>query len=71
MKIKELQKTVNICWSPDKLNDLYLAAGSAAQQIDASVNSSATLEVYGIDLKDPGYDLALKGSQASPYRYDW
>lgn len=68
MKIKELQKTVNIAWSPAPLNQLYLAAGTAAQQIDTSINSNATLELYEIDLADPGYDLNLKASQNSPYR---
>lgn len=69
MKIKELQKTVNISWSPEQLNQLYLAAGTAAQQIDTSLNSNTTLELYEIDLTDPGYDLALKATQNSQYRY--
>lgn len=68
MKIKELQKTVNIAWSPAQSKHLYLAAGTAAQQIDTSLNSSATLELYEIDLTDPGFDLNLKASQNSPYR---
>lgn len=68
MKIKELQKTVNIAWSPAQLNQLYLAAGTAAQQIDTSPNSNSTLELYNIDLIDPGYDLVLKATQNSPYR---
>lgn len=59
MKIKELQKTVNITWSPSQLNQLYLAAGTAAQELDTD-NSSATLELYEIDLTDPGYDLVLR-----------
>lgn len=68
MKIKELQKTVNIAWSPAQLQPLYLAAGTAAQQIDTSLNSNSTLELYEIDLADPGYDLVLKASQTSPYK---
>lgn len=68
MKIKELQKTVNIAWSPAQLSQLYLVAGTAAQQIDTSLNSNATLEIYEIDLTDPGYDLNLKATQSSPYR---
>lgn len=68
MKIKELQKTVNIAWSPVQLNQLYLAAGTAAQQIDTSLSSNSTLELYQIDLNDPGYDLVLKASQNSPYK---
>ena len=70
MKIKELQKTVNIAWSPAQQDPIYLAAGTAAQQIDASLNSNATLELYSIDLADPGYDLVLKTSHTSPYRYE-
>lgn len=68
MKIKELQKTVNITWSPAQLNDLYLAAGTAAQQIDTA-SSSATLELYEINLSDPSYDLVLRATQTSPYRF--
>lgn len=69
MKIKELQKTVNIAWSPAQQYPIYLAAGSAAQQIDTSLNSNSTLELYSINLSDPSYDLILKASQASPYKY--
>lgn len=69
MKIKELQKTVNIAWSPAQLNELFLAAGTAAQQIDTSLSSNSTLELYEIDLTDPGFDLNLKASQNSQYRY--
>lgn len=69
MKIKELQKTVNIAWSPAQLDSIHLAAGTAAQQIDVSINSQASLELYSINLGDPGYDMVLKGSQASSYRY--
>lgn len=67
MKIKELQKTVNVAWSPAEQNPIMLAAGTAAQQLDAS--SNALLEIYATNLSDPGYDLVLKGSQISPYRY--
>lgn len=66
MKIKELQKTVNVAWSPAQQNPIMLAAGTAAQQLDAS--SNALLEIYAANLTDPGYDLILKGSHVSPYR---
>lgn len=66
MKIKELQKTVNVAWSPAQQNPIMLAAGTAAQQLDAS--SNALLEIYAANLIDPGYDLILKGSHVSPYR---
>lgn len=65
MKIKELQKTVNVAWSPAQQNPIMLAAGTAAQQLDAS--SNALLEIYAANLTDPGYDLILKASHVSPY----
>uniref|UniRef100_A0A1I8PBV5 Protein transport protein Sec31A n=1 Tax=Stomoxys calcitrans TaxID=35570 RepID=A0A1I8PBV5_STOCA len=67
MKIKELQKTVNIAWSPLPQNPIYLAAGTAAQQFDSNVNS--TLEIYSTNFSDPSYDLALKASTPSQYRF--
>jgi len=43
MKIKELQKTVNIAWSPAEQQQILLAAGTAAQQFDS--NANATLDI--------------------------
>ncbi|XP_037918625.1 protein transport protein Sec31A isoform X1 [Hermetia illucens] len=68
MKIKELQKTVNVAWSPVQQYPIYLAAGTAAQQLDAS-NAVPVLEVYSANLVDASYDLELKGSQPSQYRF--
>ncbi|XP_037815567.1 protein transport protein Sec31A isoform X2 [Lucilia sericata] len=67
MKIKELQKTVNIAWSPLPQHPIYLAAGTAAQQFDSNVNSS--LEIYSTNFSDPSYDLELKASVPSQYRF--
>ncbi|XP_061393011.1 protein transport protein Sec31A [Musca vetustissima] len=67
MKIKELQKTVNIAWSPLPQNPIYLAAGTAAQQFDSNANS--TLEIYSTNFGDPSYDLELKASAPSQYRF--
>ncbi|XP_075169398.1 COPII coat complex component secretory 31 isoform X2 [Haematobia irritans] len=67
MKIKELQKTVNIAWSPLPQNPIYLATGTAAQQFDSNVNS--TLEIYSTNFSDPSYDLGLKASIPSQYRF--
>lgn len=66
MKIKELQKTVNITWSPAQQNPIFLAAGTAGQQLDSSGTSN--LEIYSVNLEDPSYDMILKGSQINPYR---
>ncbi|XP_068145426.1 protein transport protein Sec31A [Drosophila tropicalis] len=67
MKIKELQKTVNIAWSPAKQEQILLAAGTAAQQFDS--NASSTLEVYSPNFSDATYELELKGSVPSQYKF--
>uniref|UniRef100_A0A182PKW7 Protein transport protein Sec31A n=1 Tax=Anopheles epiroticus TaxID=199890 RepID=A0A182PKW7_9DIPT len=69
MKVKELQKMVNVAWSPAQQVPIMLAAGTAAQQLDASFSTTAALELYSINLADPSYDLELKGSQPSTHRF--
>jgi len=66
MKIKELQKTVNIAWSPAQQQQILLAAGTAAQQFDS--NASPTLEIYSPSIGDASYDLELKASVRSEYK---
>ena len=36
MKVKELDVTANLAWSPDAVSPVYLATGTAAQQLDAT-----------------------------------
>ncbi|XP_055534131.1 protein transport protein Sec31A isoform X2 [Wyeomyia smithii] len=69
MKLKELQKMVNVAWSPAQQDQIMLAAGTAAQQLDASFSTSSTLELYSINLSDPSYDLQLVGSQNTSHRF--
>lgn len=69
MRIKELQKTVNVAWSPEAVSPIYLAAGTAAQQLDNSFGTESVLELYDINLSSPGYDMVLKGSQKSDKRF--
>ncbi|XP_054267907.1 protein transport protein Sec31A-like [Macrosteles quadrilineatus] len=69
MKIKELDKTVNLAWSPAGQSSIMLAAGTAAQQLDASFSTSATLDIYGLNLEEPGLDLELKSSIQSQNRF--
>lgn len=69
MKVKELQKTVNVAWSPVQQSPIMLAAGTAAQQLDSSFSTSAALELYSINLTDPSYDMELVGSQVSSHRF--
>jgi len=36
MKLKEIDRTANVAWSPVIQHPIYLAAGTAAQQLDAT-----------------------------------
>lgn len=64
MKIKQLQKTVVSTWSPKSNHSVNIAMGTAAQQLDASFNTSSTLELYTIQLND----LVLKASISTDCR---
>lgn len=69
MKIKDLERTANVAWSPINVHPIYLASGTAAQQLDASFNTNACLELYTLNLNDPGSDLQLCGSITSDQRF--
>ncbi|XP_061379075.1 protein transport protein Sec31A isoform X2 [Danaus plexippus] len=69
MKIKELKRTVNMSWSPAELYPSMLVTGSAAQQVDASFSSNASLELYSLNLGDPTYDLELKSSMQTEHKF--
>lgn len=69
MKVKEIEKTVNLAWSPKTQYPILLAAGTAAQQLDASFNTSAALELYSINFGDPSLDLDLCHTVPSDYRF--
>lgn len=69
MKIKEIEKTVTVAWSPSPQHPILLAAGTAAQQLDASFNTSAELEIYTVDLGDTALDMKLCASVNSNYRF--
>lgn len=69
MKVKDLERTANVAWSPANQETIYLAAGTAAQQLDASFNTNAVLEVYTLNLTDPTLDVELKISIPSEGRF--
>lgn len=68
MKVKELQKTVSVAWSPQEQCPIVLAAGTSAQQLDTSFTTEAVLELYSLNLGDPSFDMQLIGSQSSAQR---
>ncbi|XP_067212068.1 protein transport protein Sec31A isoform X2 [Linepithema humile] len=69
MKVKELLKTVNVAWSPPAQHPIMLAAGTAAQQLDASFSTSASLDLYSLNLQQPGYEMELQASVPSDHRF--
>uniref|UniRef100_A0A4W6F3X7 Protein transport protein Sec31A n=1 Tax=Lates calcarifer TaxID=8187 RepID=A0A4W6F3X7_LATCA len=48
--------------SPAGHHPIYLALGTSAQQLDASFNTTAALEIFEMDFSDPSLDMQLKGS---------
>lgn len=69
MKVKDIERTANVAWSPKNQHPIYLAAGTAAQQLDASFNTSAALEIYSLNLTDPGPDTPLVSSIQTDHRF--
>ena len=69
MKVKEISRTANIAWSPAEQYPIYVAAGTAAQQLDATFSTSAALEIYALDLADPSVDMQLKSTLNTEHRY--
>ncbi|KAM8888699.1 protein transport protein Sec31A isoform 1-T1 [Synchiropus picturatus] len=62
MRLKEIQRTAQQAWSPAGHHPIYLALGTSAQQLDASFNTTAALEIFEMDFADPSLDMHLKGS---------
>ena len=48
MKVKEIARTANIAWSPAEQHPVYIAAGTAAQQLDATFRSVSQLTIEWI-----------------------
>lgn len=69
MKVKEVNRTANIAWSPVPQYPIYLAAGTAAQQLDATFSTNAALEIFALDLSSGDTGMPLKGTLASEHRF--
>ncbi|KAL1497928.1 hypothetical protein ABEB36_008808 [Hypothenemus hampei] len=69
MKVKEIERTANVAWSPKNHYPIYLAAGTAASQLDASFNTSAALEIYALNITEPGLDTQIVSSVPSEHRF--
>ncbi|KAE8591061.1 hypothetical protein XENTR_v10018300 [Xenopus tropicalis] len=61
MKLKEIERSAVQVWSPASQHPVYLATGTSAQQLDASFNTSAALEIFEVDFGDPHPDMKKRG----------
>jgi len=64
-----VDRTANIAWSPQAQVPIYLAAGTAAQQLDASFSTNSNLEIYGLNLSESGHDMPCLASVPVDQRY--
>uniref|UniRef100_A0A131XDU9 Protein transport protein Sec31A n=1 Tax=Hyalomma excavatum TaxID=257692 RepID=A0A131XDU9_9ACAR len=69
MKVKEIDRTANVAWSPAVHHPIYIAAGTAAQQLDSTFSTTAALEIYALNLTEPGLDMELVGTLDSDHRF--
>ncbi|KAJ8286744.1 hypothetical protein GJAV_G00042790 [Gymnothorax javanicus] len=69
MKLKEINRTAIQAWSPAQQHPIYLAAGTSAQQLDATFSTSASLEIFELDLAEPKLSMKSCGTFSSSHRY--
>ncbi|NXY63188.1 SC31A protein, partial [Callaeas wilsoni] len=69
MKLKEIDRTAMQAWSPARQHPIYLATGTSAQQLDATFSTSASLEIFELDLADPSLDMKSCATFSSSHRY--
>ncbi|XP_072611915.1 protein transport protein Sec31A isoform X18 [Vulpes vulpes] len=69
MKLKEVDRTAMQAWSPTQNHPIYLATGTSAQQLDATFSTSASLEIFELDLSDPSLDMKSCATFSSSHRY--
>ena len=69
MKVKEVEVTANVAWSPVTVNPIYVAAGTAAQQLDATFNTSSALDIYDVNLGGDGPCMKKAGSLPTENRF--
>uniref|UniRef100_A0A8C5F3G5 SEC31 homolog B, COPII coat complex component n=1 Tax=Gadus morhua TaxID=8049 RepID=A0A8C5F3G5_GADMO len=62
MRLKEIQRTAHQAWSPASHHPIYLALGTSAQQLDASFNTTAALEIFEMDFADPSLDMKISNT---------
>ncbi|XP_066981795.1 protein transport protein Sec31A-like isoform X38 [Macrobrachium rosenbergii] len=69
MKVKEISGTGSIAWSPSDVLPVYLASGTAAQQLDASFSTNSTLNLYNLNIAQSNLETKVAASVESPGRF--
>ncbi|KAJ1218742.1 hypothetical protein NDU88_006318, partial [Pleurodeles waltl] len=69
MKLKEIERTAMQAWSPASHHPIYLATGTSAQQLDATFSTTASLEIFELDLADHSLDMKSCATFPSTHRY--
>ena len=69
MKIKQVEITANVAWSPKDQYPILLAAGTAAQQLDASFDTTSLLEIYALNLNESGHGMPKMASVPLEHRF--
>ncbi|GFR77994.1 transport protein Sec31A [Elysia marginata] len=69
MRVKEIDRTANVAWSPENKFPIYIATGTAAQQLDATFSTSSSIELYSLNLDEATLDMPQVASVTSNFRF--
>uniref|UniRef100_A0A8C6T6Z4 Protein transport protein Sec31A n=1 Tax=Neogobius melanostomus TaxID=47308 RepID=A0A8C6T6Z4_9GOBI len=69
MKLKEINRTAMLSWSPAQHYPIHLASGTSAQQLDASFSTDASLEFFELNLADSSFDMKSCSTLPTSHRY--
>ena len=68
-KVKEIKRTANVAWSPRTIQSIYLAAGTVAQQLDATFSTTACIEIFKLDLGNVELGMPCLGHVETKQRF--
>ena len=70
MKLKEIERTANVAWSPSSQYPVYLACGTAAQQLDATFSTKSAIELFRFSTEDASLDCELVATAETEHRFN-
>ena len=61
MRVKEIERTANVAWSPESQYPIYIVAGTAAQQLDATFRYGLNIGSFRtVALNKPSLSLSIR-----------